>query len=394
MSSARRVVPFHRPALTGREFEYLAQCVETRSLAGDGPFTKRCERILEERFGIRRVVLTHSGTSALDVAARAIGLGPGDEVVLPSFTFVATANAVAACGARPVFVDVRPDTLNIDESRIEAAVTPRTKAIFPVHYAGCACAMDAILDVADRYGLVVVEDAAQGVDAYYRGRPLGTLGHLGVYSFHEAKNLAGGQVGAVCVNDPRFEQRVQIVRDKGTNREQLLRGEAPFYTWLDVGSAFAPSELCSAFLCAQLEAIDAIQRRRLEVFDRYRRMLQPYEGPAFRLPHWPDDCRVNGHIFFLLAADRAARDGLIEHLRRDGVCAQFHYVPLHASPMGRSFGYDEGMLPATEDAAARIVRLPLYNDLSAADQDFIVERVLAYWNPVAQPPRPVAAAGA
>lgn len=372
-------IPFNKPFIAGKELFYIAKAVTYGNIAGDGHFTKRCARLFEERFGIHKVLLTPSCTAALEMAAMLCDLGPGDEVIAPSFTFVSTVNAFVRLGARPVFVDIRPDTLNIDDSLIEQAITPRTKAIFPVHYAGVACEMDRIMTIAEKYGLRVVEDAAQGVNAFYDGRPLGSIGHLGCYSFHETKNYICGEGGALCINDPALVRRAEIIRDKGTNRQQFFRGEIDKYTWVDVGSSYVPSEICSAFLYGQLELLDAIAQRRREIYQYYRRRLKPLEAEGLlRLPYTPEDCTSNYHMFYVLLPDGDARDGLMAHLKSKDIQAVFHYVPLHSSPMGRNFGYHEGDLPITEQTSARLLRLPFYYEITEEEQARVVEEIQAY----------------
>lgn len=369
-------IPFNRPFIAGKELYYVAQAVTYGNLGGDGVFTQRCARILEQRFGIHRVLMVPSCTAALEMAAMLCNLQPGDQVILPSYTFVSTASAVVRMGAFPRFVDIRPDTLNLDETLVEAAVTPRTKAIVPVHYAGVSCDMDAIMDVARRNNLLVIEDAAQGVNAAWHGKALGSIGHMGTYSFHETKNFICGEGGALCLNDPALVERAEIIRDKGTNRRKFYRGEVDKYTWVDHGSSYVPSEVASAFLCAQLEMMDEISARRKAAWDHYRELLQPLEyDELLGLPVIPPECQTNHHIFYVLLPDRTTRDALMTHLKAKGVLAVFHYVPLHDSPMGRTYGYHTGDLPVTEDLSGRLLRLPLYHDLSPGDQEFIAEQV-------------------
>lgn len=369
-------IPFNKALFLGTEVEYVRQAVKGNSLAGDGEFTLRSCRLLEERFGLKKVLLVPSGTTALDFAMDLCDIQPGDEVILPSYTFVSSANAFVRRGGRPVFVDIRPDTMDLDETKIEAAITPRTRAILPVHYAGIACEMDAINAIAAKHGLVVVEDAAQGVDAYYHGRALGSIGHLGTYSFHEAKNVVAGQGGAVCVNDERFFQRAEILHDKGTNRAQFFRGEVDKYTWVDIGSAHAMSEINAAYLCAQLEQIDFITARRREIDAYYRAHLAPLaQAGHLRLWSVPAGLESNYHIFYLFANSPAERDELLYHLRKERIAALFHFVPLHASPMGQRFGYRQGDLPLTEEYAARLLRLPFYHDLTYAEQYRVVQHI-------------------
>ncbi|WP_165064784.1 dTDP-4-amino-4,6-dideoxygalactose transaminase [Paludisphaera rhizosphaerae] len=373
-------VPFNRPFIAGKELFYIARAVTQGNIAGDGEFTRLCARWMEERFEIPNVLLTPSCTAALEMAAMLCDLGPGDEVIMPSFTFVSTANAVARLGARPVFVDVREDTLNLDETLIEEAVTERTRAIFPVHYAGVACDMDAVMEIARRRGLRVVEDAAQGVDASYKGRALGSIGDLGAYSFHETKNFICGEGGALCVNDPELLMRAEILRDKGTNRRQFFRGQVDKYTWVDVGSSYVPSEICSAFLYAQLEMASDIGASRREKYEEYVARLEPLEREGrLRLPRTLESCRSNHHLFYILLPDEATRDALAAHLRSHGVLAVFHYVPLHTSPMGRSFGGRDGDLPVTEDVARRLLRLPLFHEMTSDEQNYVVEQIEGYF---------------
>jgi dTDP-4-amino-4,6-dideoxygalactose transaminase len=369
-------VPFHRPSIGGKELYYIARVVTSGRLGSDGLFTKRCAELMEACFGVSKVLMTTSCTVALELAAMLCNIQPGDEIILPSFTFVSTANAFLRCGARPIFVDIRPDTLNIDESRIEAAITSRTRVIVPVHYAGVGCHMDVILEIAARHGLRVVEDAAQGVNARYQGRALGSLGHMGAYSFHETKNYVCGEGGALCINDPLLVEQAEILRDKGTNRGEFLRGEIDKYTWIAVGCSGAPSELVSAFLYAQLERMDEISHRRREVRVQYQRLLAPLvEAGLLNLPSIPQGCQTNDHLFYIILNDGATRDALLAYLHARGVSAVFHYVPLHTSPVGRTFGYRHGDLPVTEEMSARLLRLPCYPDLTACDQEFVADLI-------------------
>jgi dTDP-4-amino-4,6-dideoxygalactose transaminase len=373
-------IPFNKPFIVGKELYYIAQAVSLGNLSGDGHFTQQCCRTLEERFGVGKVFLVPSCTAALEMAAQLFGLQPGDEVILPSFTFVSTASAVVRLGARPVFVDIRPDTLNIDEMLIERAITPRTRAIFPVHYAGVGCAMDRIMGLAEAYRLLVAEDAAQAVNAFYQGRALGSIGQLGCYSFHETKNYICGEGGALCVNDPAYIERAEIIRDKGTNRKQFFRGAVDRYTWVDVGSSYVPSELCSAFLYAQLEKLDQISTRRQRIHELYRELLAPLAGAGFlQLPVTPQECAGNYHLFYILLPDQETRQGLMAHLKSQGILAVFHYVPLHTSPMGQQFGYQEGDLPVTENLSGRLLRLPVYYEITPGEQERVVEAIAAYF---------------
>lgn len=379
-SNESKKIPFNKPFIAGKELYYIAQAVTYGNLGGDGHFSQSCCRILQDRFEIGRVLLVPSCTAALEMAAMLFDLKAGDEVILPSFTFVSTAGAVTRTGAKPVFVDIRPDTLNIDDALIEDAITERTRAIFPVHYAGVACEMDRIMTIARKNGLKVAEDAAQGVNAFYNGRALGSIGDLGCYSFHETKNYICGEGGALCLNDPELVERAEIIRDKGTNRRQFFRGQVDKYTWVDNGSSYVPSEICSAFLNAQLEMLDSIAARRREVYRFYRKALRSLavEG-CLRLPQIPEECDSNYHMFYIILPDRATRDDLMTHLNSQGIQAVFHYVPLHSSPMGRTFGYKEGDLPVTEDLSGRLLRLPMYHDIAEEEQKRVVDRIEAYF---------------
>lgn len=371
-------IPFNRPFIAGKELYYIAQAVTYGNIGGDGHFTKACSRLLEDRFGIQKVLLTPSCTAALEMAAMLCDLGPGDEVIMPSYTFVSTASAVARLGATPVFVDIRPDTLNIDETLIEQEITPRTKAIFPVHYAGVGCEMDRIMAIARAHGLKVVEDAAQGVNASYNEKPLGSIGDLGCYSFHETKNYICGEGGALCLNNPDFIERAEILRDKGTNRQKFYRGDVDKYTWVDIGSSYVPSEICSAFLYGQLELLDSIAERRREIYREYRRRLKPLEAEGLiRLPLVPEDCDSNYHMFYVILPTAEQRDGLLEEMRRAGIHAVFHYVPLHSSPMGRKL-CGERHLPVTEDVSCRLLRLPFYHGMTDEEQARVVSILSGY----------------
>jgi len=369
-------IPFNKPFVAGKELYYIAQAVTMGNLAGDGYFTQQCSRLFEQRFGIQKVLMTPSCTAALEMAAMLCELGPGDEVILPSYTFVSTANALVRVGAKPVFVDVRADTLNLDENLIEAAITNKTKAILPVHYAGIGCEMDRIMAIANKHKLLVIEDAAQGVGADYNGRALGSIGHLGAYSFHETKNYICGEGGALCINDPQLIKRAEIIRDKGTNRSQFFRGEIDKYTWVDVGSSYVPSEIVCAFLYAQLEMMDAIAERRKNIYQQYRMLLKPLEVQGLlRLPHIPEDCSSNYHMFYILLPDMETRDALMAYLKQHGILAVFHFIPLHSSPMGKKFGYADGDLPITEELSGRLLRLPFYYEMTEEEQVYVVKRI-------------------
>lgn len=354
-------VPFNKPYMTGKELWYIAQAHAKGHLAGDGDFTKLCSRWLESRIGCKRALLTHSCTGALEMAAMLADIQPGDEVIMPSYTFVSTANAFVLRGAIPVFVDIRPDTLNIDEARIEAAITPQTKAIVPVHYAGIGCEMDTIMEIAQRHELLVIEDAAQGVMADYKGRPLGGAGHMAALSFHETKNIISGEGGALLLNDARFVERAEIIREKGTNRSQFFRGQVDKYTWTDFGSSYLPGELISAFLWAQMEEADAITRRRLAIWATYHEAFEPMEQRGLvRRPVIPANCSHNAHMYYLLLPDLDHRTRFISRLKEGGIGSVFHYVPLHSSPFGSKVARSHGSMAVTDNLSNRLVRLPLW----------------------------------
>jgi dTDP-4-amino-4,6-dideoxygalactose transaminase len=354
-------IRFNKPYMTGRELDYIAQAHEIGHLSGDGPFTKRCHTWLEQRIGCRKALLTHSCTGALEMAALLLDLQPGDEVIMPSFTFVSTANAFVLRGAVPVFVDIRPDTLNLDESLIEAAITPRTRAICVVHYAGVGCEMDVIMSIAEKHNLFVVEDAAQAILSTYKGRPLGSIGHLAALSFHETKNVISGEGGALLINDPRFVERAEIIREKGTNRSKFFRGQVDKYTWVDVGSSYLPSEILAAFLAAQLDEADAITDRRLALWDRYNAWAEPHDtAGTVRRPIVPAHCTQNAHMFYLLLRDLDARTRFIEYMSGRDIHPVFHYIPLHSAPAGQRFGRSAGDLPVTTNISDRLVRMPFW----------------------------------
>ena len=374
-------IPFNKPFTIAGELENIAAAVRDGHLAGDGRFTRQCHQWLERNLGAKKALLTHSCTAALEMAAILCDLSAGDEVIMPSFTFVSTANAFVLRGAVPVFVDIRPDTLNLDEKLVAAGVTSRTRAIVPVHYAGVACEMDALMALARDRELVVVEDAAQGLLAEYKGRRLGAIGHLGCLSFHETKNVISGEGGALLVNDTRLVERAEIIREKGTNRAQFFRGEVDKYTWVDIGSSYLPSELVGAFLWAQLEHAGAINDRRMKLCTAYRNGLATLaRHGALALPQ-PEPAGVtgNGHLFYVLLKDAATRTRLIAHLKTRGIHSVFHYVPLHSSPAGRRYGRGAGPLPVTEDVAGRLLRLPLYHELTEAQVGVIVAEIHAFF---------------
>jgi dTDP-4-amino-4,6-dideoxygalactose transaminase len=370
-------VPFNRPYATGNELEYIRQAIDNGHLSGDGPFTKKCHEWLRTRSKATLALLTHSCTAALEMSALLAELVPGDEVIMPSYTFVSTANAFVLRGAVPVFVDIRPDTLNIDEGRIEAAITSRTKAICVVHYAGVACEMDRIMEIASRHQLIVIEDAAQGMLSTYKGRPLGTIGHMGCFSFHETKNIISGEGGALVLRDADWGARAEILREKGTNRSAFFHGLVDKYTWVDMGSSYLPSELTAAFLYAQFEQADAIIGRRLEIWELYRTLLLEAEASgALRLPIIPPDCRHNGHMFYVLLPSLAARTAIIDALRAQGIMAVFHYVALHSSPAGQRFGRTASSMDHTDRVSSTLLRLPLWDGLASDDVRAVASTII------------------
>lgn len=367
-------IPFNKPHMTGKELFYIAKAHFNNMLAGDGPFTKRCHEWLEARTGAKKALLTHSCTGALEMAALLLDIAPGDEVIMPSYTFVSTANAFVLRGGVPVFVDIREDTLNLDEKLIEAAITEHTKAIVPVHYAGVACDMDAILEIAQKNGLKVVEDAAQSAMSSYKGRALGSLGNLGAYSFHETKNVISGEGGALLVNDAQLALRAEIIREKGTDRSRFFRGEVDKYTWQEVGSSFLPGELIAAFLWAQFEEADRITKDRLVRWSRYHEMLAPLESKGvLRRPIIPDNCQHNAHMYYVLLAPEIDRQKVLDEFKRRDILSVFHYIPLHSSPAGKRYGRAHGDLAVTNRQSERLVRLPLFVALTEDQQDSIVK---------------------
>jgi dTDP-4-amino-4,6-dideoxygalactose transaminase len=379
-------ISFNRPTVTGDELRYIQEALDNFHVSGDGSFSKRCSKWLEETVGVQRALLTHSCTAALEMAALLCELGPGDEVIMPSFTFVSTANAVALRGAVPVFVDIRTDTLNIDERLIEEAITPRTKAICVVHYAGVACEMDTVAEIAKRHDLFVIEDAAQALRAFYRGRPLGSIGDFSAVSFHETKNFISGEGGALLINDQAFIPRAEILREKGTNRSSFARGEVDKYTWMDLGSSFLPSDIIAAFLWAQFEHADSLHTRRRDLWERYHEGFRSLEQEGFvRRPIIPEGCEHNAHLYYLLMPDLAARNSLIARLRDLKIYAPFHYVPLHSSPGGRKLGRTHGSLAVTDDVASRLLRMPLWHAMTDEPEQ-VMETVhsLLKWRPDAK----------
>jgi dTDP-4-amino-4,6-dideoxygalactose transaminase len=369
-------IPFNRPFVIGKELHYISQSVLSGKIAGDGIFTQKCHKFLEKKIGASKVLLTTSCTAALEMAAILFEVGPDDEVILPSFTFVSTANAFYLRGAKLVFADIRPDTLNLDETKIEGAVSKKTKAIVPVHYAGVGCDMDAITEIANKYEIYILEDAAQGLNAKYNGKYLGTIGDLGAYSFHETKNCICGEGGALVINNEKLIERAEIIREKGTDRSKFFRGEVDKYTWVDSGSSYLPSDLLAAFLYAQLENMDKIDERRQNIFNQYYQSLKPLADEGFlKLPDVPPGCEHGGHLFYLIVSDENTRDRLINYLRSKGIGAVFHYMPLHLSRVGRSLGYKPGQFPVTESISRSLIRLPLYYDLTREDQDLVIKAI-------------------
>ncbi len=369
-------ITFNQPSIQGRELDHIRQAIAEGHSSGDGPFTARCRSLLEDLLGCSRALLTTSCTHALEMAALLLDLQPGDDVLVPAFTFVSTANAFALRGARPVFVDVRPDTLNMDERQVEALLTPRTRALVPVHYAGVGCELDVLVPLAARQGVALVEDNAHGLFARYRGRFLGTFGCLGTQSFHETKNITCGEGGALLVNDARYVARAEILREKGTNRSRFFRGEVDKYTWVDLGSSYVLSDILAAYLFGQLEQRESIQSRRQAVWERYRDGLAAWAAAeGVRLPHVPAHCEQSYHMFYLVLPTAAARERLLARLKAAQIQAVFHYVPLHTSPMGRHFGGRDGQCPVAEDLSERLLRLPFYTSLSPADQDRVIATI-------------------
>jgi dTDP-4-amino-4,6-dideoxygalactose transaminase len=369
-------IPYNRPCFEGKELVYIAKAIDSCHISGDGLFTERCQSLLQELLAVPRVLLTTSCTHALEMAALLLDLQPGDEVIVPSFTFVSTANAFALHGGRPAFVDVRPDTLNLDENLLEALVTPRTRAVVPVHYAGIACEMDTILSIAERHGISVIEDNAHGFLGRYKGRYLGTLGSMAAQSFHETKNVMCGEGGALLLNDPAYIRRAEIVRQKGTDRSRFLRGEVDKYTWVDVGSSYAPADILAAFLYAQLEARDHIQDHRRRIWTAYYNGLEKWARErGVILPTVPQTSQPTYHLFYLLMPSLEERQALIAHLRKQGILSVFHFQPLHLSKMGQRFGGKPGDCPVAESVSDRLVRLPFYNQLTEEEQESVIQAV-------------------
>jgi len=372
-------IPFNRPSLFGAELEYIAEAVRNGHISGDGAFTKRCNELLEQTLAVNKALLTTSCTHALEMAALLLELGPGDEVILPTFTFVSTVNAFVLRGAVPIFVDIRADTLNLDEGQLERLITKRTRAIVVVHYGGVGCEMNEIMDIARRHGVPVVEDNAHGLFGKYEDKYLGTFGCLATQSFHETKNFSCGEGGALLINDPQYVERAEIIREKGTDRSRFFRGQVDKYTWVSLGSSYVLSEILAGFLLAQLERRDEIQSRRREVWDLYNSELRSWaEQNAVGMPSVPSHCEQSFHLFYLLLPSLETRQALIEHLRKRGILAVFHYLPLHLSKMGRELGGSEGDCPVAEDASDRLLRLPFYNDLNRQDQTAVIDALRAF----------------
>jgi dTDP-4-amino-4,6-dideoxygalactose transaminase len=373
------MIPFNKPHLTGQETKYIEEAVRSGKISGDGMFTKKCHTFFESRYAMRKALLTTSCTDALEMSALLASIEPGDEVIVPSYTFVSTANAFVLRGAHIVFADSRTDHPGIDEDAIEALITPRTKAIVVVHYAGVACDMDKVLEVSNKHNILVIEDAAQAIDSYYKGRPLGTLGHMSAFSFHETKNIQCGEGGLLAINDEAFASRAEIIREKGTNRSAFFRGEVDKYGWVDIGSSFLPSEIVAAFLSAQLENIDAIQKRRKEIWNRYWNALLPLQDQGkLKLPVVPDFATNNAHMFYVLTADLTTRSSLIEHMKSKGSFPVFHYLSLHKSPY-YSEKHKGGAMPQSDRYMDTLLRLPLFVDMTDAETDQVIQSILGYF---------------
>ncbi len=374
------MISFNVPPYVGNELTYIKEAVDSYKICGDGQFTKKCNAWLEEKFNAQKALLTTSGSTALDMALLLCDLKPGDEVILPSYTFSSTANAPVLAGAKLVFVDIRPDTMNIDEKKIESAITKKTKVIIAVHYAGVSCEMDTILDIARRHNLMVIEDAAQGVMSTYKGKALGTMGDFGCYSFHETKNYSMGEGGALVINNPAYNEKAEILREKGTNRAKFFRGQVDKYTWVDFGDSYLPSELNAAYLWAQLEVADEINENRLATWNAYYEAFKPLEEKGYiELPTIPSGCVHNAHMFYVKLKDLEARTDFIEALKKDGVNCVFHYIPLHSAPAGHKFGRFDGEDEYTTKESERLVRLPLYYNLTLEDREHVIDSVKKYF---------------
>lgn len=374
------MINFNEPPYTGKEFDYMRQAVENLKICGDGSFTKKCNKWFEDRFNAQKVLLTTSGTTALEMATLLCDLKEGDEVILPSYTFSSTATSIVLTGAKLVFVDIRPDTMNIDENKMEEAITEKTKAIMVVHYAGVACEMDTIMAIAKKYNLKVIEDAAQGVMSTYKGKPLGTIGDFGCYSFHETKNYSMGEGGALVINNPAYNERAEILREKGTNRAKFFRGQIDKYTWVDYGSSYLPSDLNAAYLWAQLENADEINHDRLRTWNYYYENLKEYEERGLiELPYIPEECEHNAHMFYMKFKNLEDRTEFIEYMRRNGIYCVFHYIPLHSAPAGVKFGRFQGEDVNTTKESERLVRLPMYYGITQKDKEKIIDKIKEYF---------------
>jgi dTDP-4-amino-4,6-dideoxygalactose transaminase len=372
-------IPFNRPFFSGKEFEFIRQAINSWQLSGDGAFTSKCHALFERELDVKKALLTTSCTHALEMVALLLDIKPGDEVIVPSFTFPSTVNAFVLRGARPVFIDIRPDTLNLDETQLELLITPRTRAIVAVHYAGVGCEMDTILEVAGRHGIPVVEDNAHGLFGKYKDKYLGTIGCLATQSFHETKNFSSGEGGALLINDPRYIERAEIIREKGTNRSRFFRGEVDKYTWVDIGSSYLPSDILAAFLYAQLEAREIIQSKRKRVWTYYEKNLRDWAVDRYvQLPSVPSHCEQPFHMFYLVLPSLEVRQAFITYLNTREINSVFHYLPLHLSSMGRKFGGKKGDCPITEDVSDRLLRLPFYNDLAEVDQARVVAAIKGF----------------
>jgi dTDP-4-amino-4,6-dideoxygalactose transaminase len=376
------MIPFNKPPITGEEQQYVLQAMNSQKMSGDGIFSKKCQNWFDEKLDCKKSLLTPSCTAALEMAAILIDIQPGDEVIMPSYTFVSTANAFVLRGAKIVFVDIRPDTMNIDETKIEAAITNKTRAIVPVHYAGVGCEMDIIMEIADRHSLFVVEDAAQGMMSSYKGKPLGTIGHIGTYSFHETKNYtSGGEGGLLIINDQRFSERAEIIREKGTNRSQFFRGQVDKYTWVDIGGSHLPSEIQAAYLWGQIVKADQVNKNRLETWSIYNKAFQSIEQSGLvELATIPSHCQHNAHMFYLKLRDIQQRSAFIEHLKMNDIIAVFHYIPLHSSPAGKEYGYFSGSDKYTSKESEKLVRLPIFYNISNEGLNNVIDCALEFFD--------------
>ncbi|PSF35394.1 dTDP-4-amino-4,6-dideoxygalactose transaminase [Aphanothece hegewaldii CCALA 016] len=374
-------IPFNQSFVTGKELDYLQQAITKGQLSGQGEFTHKCQTWLEKNIGTHQALLTHSCTAALEMAALLIDIQSGDEIIMPSYTFVSTANAFVLRGGIPVFVDIRSDTLNLDETKLENAINSKTKAIIPVHYAGVSCEMQTIMEIAKHYNLWVIEDAAQGISATYKNQALGSIGHLGALSFHNTKNISAGEGGALFINKPELINQARILLEKGTNRFQFLQGEVDKYTWVNLGSSYLPSELIAAFLLAQLESVEQILKKRLYIWNQYHQALAELENKSLvRRPIIPLECGHNAHIYYILLPNLNIRNKLIDFLKNQEIYAVFHYIPLHSSPAGKRYGYAVENLTITDDISSRLLRLPIYPSLKNEDIKRIIEAILDFFN--------------